>query len=95
MFGSNLRGMHSGGAVYIAHRKYRAVIGQSVELQGQCYAVPTMQGRVETIKPYVDEFIEFANQHPDVTFLVTHIGCRIAGFTDEGISPLFENAHDI
>ena len=58
-------------------------------------AIPTMQGGVETIRPYVDEFIEFAKQHPELTFLVTRIGCGIAGFTDEEIAPLFEAAHEV
>ena len=93
VFGSNLKGMHGGGAAYIAYRKFGAIMGQGVGLQGQSYAIPTMQGGVETIRPYVDEFIEFAKQHPELTFLVTRIGCGIAGFTDEEISPLFEAAH--
>lgn len=95
VFGSNLRGMHGGGAAYIAYRKFGAIMGQGVGLQGQSYAIPTMQGGVETIEPYVDEFIEFAKQHQNFTFLVTRIGCGIAGFTDEEISPLFEKAHKI
>ena len=52
-------------------------------------------GGVETIRPYVDEFIEFAKEHPELTFLVTRIGCGIAGFTDDEISPLFKKAHDV
>ena len=95
VFGSNLKGMHGGGAAYIAYRKFGAVMGQGVGLQGQSYGIPTMQGGVETIRPYVDEFIEFARQHPELTFLVTRIGCGIAGFTDEEISPLFEAAHGV
>ena len=95
VFGSNLRGMHGGGAAYIAYRKFGAVMGQGVGLQGQSYAIPTMQGGVETIRPYVDEFIAFAKQHPELTFLVTRIGCGIAGFTNEEISPLFAQAHDV
>lgn len=95
VFGSNLRGMHGGGAAYIAYRKFGAIMGQGVGLQGQSYAIPTMQGGVETIRPYVDEFIWFAKQHPELTFLVTRIGCGIAGFTDDEISPLFEKAHDV
>jgi hypothetical protein len=95
VFGSNLRGMHGGGAAYIAYRNFGAIMGQGVGLQGQSYAIPTMQGGVETIKPYVDEFIEFAKQHQNFTFLVTRIGCGIAGFTDDEISPLFNEAHDI
>ena len=95
VFGSNLRGLHGGGAAYIAYRKFGAIMGQGVGLQGQSYAIPTMQGGVETIKPYVDDFIAFAKQHPHLTFLVTRIGCGIAGFTDEEIAPLFEAAHEI
>ena len=95
VFGSNLRGMHGGGAAYVAYRNFGAIMGQGVGLQGQSYAIPTMQGGVETIRPYVDEFIEFAKQHQNLTFLVTRIGCGIAGFTDEDISPLFEKAHEV
>ena len=95
VFGSNLRGMHGGGAAYIAYRKFGAIMGQGVGLQGQSYAIPTMQGDVETIKPYVDEFIQFAKENKNLTFLVTRIGCGIAGFTDDEISPLFEKAHDV
>jgi len=95
VFGSNLKGMHGGGAAYIAYRKFGAIMGQGVGLQGQSYAIPTMQGGVDTIRPYVDEFIWFAKQHPELTFLVTRIGCGIAGFTDEEISPLFEAAHGV
>lgn len=51
-----------------------------------------MQGGVDTIKPYVDNFIAFANGHPELKFLVTRIGCGIAGFKDEEIAPLFIEA---
>jgi len=95
VFGSNLGGMHGGGAAYVAYLKFGAIMGQGVGLQGQSYAIPTMQGGVETIRPYVDEFISFAEEHKDLTFLVTRIGCGIAGFTDEEISPLFAKAHSI
>ncbi len=95
VFGSNLKGMHGGGAAYVAYRKFGAVLGQGVGLQGQSYAIPTMQGGVETIRPYVDEFIQFAKEHDNLTFLVTRIGCGIAGFTDSEISPLFKEAHGV
>lgn len=95
VFGSNLLGMHAGGAARAAYHKFGAVMGQGVGLQGQSYAIPTMQGGVETIKPYVDEFIDFARQHPELTFLVTRIGCGIAGFRDEEIAPLFAEAHQL
>jgi hypothetical protein len=95
VFGSNLAGSHGGGAARVAYNRFGAVWGQGVGLQGQSYAIPTMQGGVETIKPYVDEFIAFAEQHPEYKFLVTRIGCGIAGFTDEEIAPLFEHAMDV
>ena len=95
VFGSNLEGMHGGGAALVAYRKFGAILGQGVGLQGQSYGIPTMQGGVETIKPYVDEFIDFAGQHPELTFYVTRIGCGIAGFRDEQIAPLFANALNV
>ncbi|MBR5983746.1 MAG: hypothetical protein IK025_08540 [Bacteroidales bacterium] len=95
VFGSNLAGMHGGGAARIAVDKFGAVWGQGVGLQGQSYAIPTMQGGVETIRPYVDEFIEFAKKHPEYKFLVTRIGCGIAGFTDDEIAPLFKEAQSL
>lgn len=95
VFGSNLAGAHGGGAARLAYKRFGAVWGQGVGLQGQCYAIPTMQGGVETIKPYVDEFIRFAKQNPRKIFLVTRIGCGIAGFADEDIAPLFASAVDV
>lgn len=92
VFGSNLGGFHAGGAARAAAKLFGAVWGQGVGLQGQSYAIPTMQGGVETIKPYVDEFIAFAKAHPELFFYVTRIGCGIAGFRDEDIAPLFKDA---
>ncbi|QFQ13767.1 hypothetical protein C7Y71_008180 [Pseudoprevotella muciniphila] len=94
VFGSNLRGLHSAGDAQRAYQMFGAIMGQGVGLQGQSYAIPTMQGGVETIRPYVNDFIGFAKEHKDLTFLVTRIGCGIAGFNDEDISPLFKNAHE-
>lgn len=87
VFGSNLDGLHMGGAARVAYEKFGAVWGQGVGIQGQSYAIPTMQGGVETIKPYVDQFIELAREWDQNTFYVTRIGCGIAGFTDEEIAP--------
>ena len=95
VFGSNLAGMHAGGAARLAADRFGAVWGQGVGLQGQSYAIPTMQGGIETIRPYVDEFIRFAAAHPELTFYVTRIGCGIAGFTVKEIAPLFAKAVDV
>lgn len=91
VFGSNLRGLHGGGAARIAFENFGAEYGVGVGRTGQCYAIPTMQGGVETIKPYVDEFIKYADEHKELRFLVTKIGCGIAGFTIEEIAPLFKD----
>ena len=92
VFGSNLNGYHGGGAARAAMNKFGAEWGKGVGLQGQSYAIPTMQGGVETIQPYVDDFIAFAKRHEELFFYVTRIGCGIAGFTDEDIAPLFAAA---
>ena len=95
VFGSNLAGMHGAGAARLAFQKFGAVMGCGVGLRGQSYAIPTMQGGVETIKPYVDEFIAFAKSRPDLFFYVTRIGCGIAGFRDKEIAPLFTAAREV
>ena len=95
VFGSNLAGFHGGGAARIAYEQFGAEWGVGVGRTGKCYAIPTMQGGVETIRWYVDEFISYAEQHPELTFLVTRIGCGIAGFTDKQIAPLFAAARDL
>lgn len=95
VFGSNLQGMHQGGAARVARLKFGAVWGVGVGLQGQSYAIPTMQGGVDTIKPYVDQFIRMAALLPQLTFYVTRIGCGIAGFRDADIAPLFRNALEL
>ena len=95
VFGSNLEGSHGGGAAAIAVNKFGAVWGQGVGLQGQSYAIPTMHGGVSAIKPYVDEFIGFAINNPELDFLVTRVGCGIAGFREEEMATLFENASSL
>lgn len=95
VFGSNLSGHHGAGAARLAMNKWGAKWGKGVGLEGQTYGIPTMQGGVDTIKPYVDAFIDFAKKHPDKIFLVTEIGCGIAGFTPEEIAPLFKEAETV
>lgn len=92
VFGSNLAGIHAGGAARTALERFGAVMGQGVGMQGQSYAIPTMHGGPEKIKPYVDQFIDLAREWDQTTFYVTRIGCGIAGFTDDQIAPLFKDA---
>lgn len=95
VFGSNLAGHHGGGAARVALDRFGAQWGVGEGIQGQSYAIPTMQGGVETIKPYVDRFLDLAYEWDQNTFLVTRIGCGIAGFIPEQIAPLFDRALDM
>lgn len=95
VFGSNMQGHHDGGAARVARERFGAIYGQGVGLQGQSYAIPTMNLTLGEISRYVDEFIWFADSHPEMTFMVTRIGCGIAGFRDEEVAPLFAKAYSL
>ena len=90
VFGSNIRGFHAGGAAAAAMDHFGAVWGQGEGLQGQSYAIPTMEG-IESLKSAVERFTQFAAEHPELRFLVTRIGCGIAGYTPATIAPLFRD----
>ncbi len=95
VFGSNLAGHHAGGAAKVAFNRFGAVWGQGEGLQGNSYAIPTMQGSVDTIRPYIEKFIELAEYEKALTFYVTKIGCGIAGFEVMDIAPLFRDAYNL
>ena len=95
VFGSNLAGHHSGGAARTALERFGAEWGNGEGPQGQSYALPTMVGSVDNMKPYVDRFLDLADEWDQNTFLVTRVGCGIAGFTPEHIAPLFDRALDM
>jgi hypothetical protein len=94
VFGSNIAGNHGGGAARTA-LKWGSIMGKGVGLFGQTYAIPTMFNSVDLIKPYVDDFISSASKLPNCNFLVTPIGCGIAGFKLSEIAPLFAVAINI
>lgn len=94
VFGSNLEGRHLGGAARMAYECFGAEWNVGIGPTGKCYAIPTKRGGVEEIKPYVDDFVEYVKCHPNNRFLVTRIGCGIAGFTDMEIAPLFKEVKD-
>ncbi len=91
VFGSNFEGRHLGGAARAAKEKFGAVWGIGEGLQGQSYAIPTMEG-IDNIRPAVERFASFALQHEELKFYVTAIGCGIAGYQPEEIAPLFLDA---
>lgn len=92
VFGSNKEGLHGGGAARIAYEEFGAEWGVGVGTTGQCYAIPTMDGSIDIIRKHVDDFTAYAKAHPELTFLVTRIGCGIAGWRDGEIAPLFKEA---
>jgi hypothetical protein len=105
VFGSNLAGRHGKGAALFARQNHGAIYGQGFGHQGNSFAIPTKDGRsrtlplshpaqtlpLETIQEYVDAFLVYAKDHPELTFEVAEIGCGLAGYTPQQIAPLFKN----
>jgi hypothetical protein len=97
VFGSNLAGRHGKGAALEARKHWGAEYGVGVGPTGQAYAIPTKNLNMspharECIRIYVNDFIEHARAIPDKTFLVTKIGCGLAGYSEKDIAPMFKNA---
>lgn len=85
VFGSNMNGNHAGGAARLAVEKFGAVMGQAEGIQGQSYAIPTLDKDMQKVTEeelitYLGNFREFAEEHPEKEFLLTAIGTGIAGF---------------
>ena len=91
VFGSNSAGNHTGGAARQAVRDFGAVMGQARGLQGQSYAIVSMDG-LEVLADETRQFLDFARTHPELTFRVTEIGCGIAGYTPTQVAPFFAGA---
>lgn len=94
VFGSNEQGLHYGEAAKAAVENFGAIMGQGNGLQGKSYAIPSMSG-VGVMGEYVKQFCEFAKAHPEKHFLVTEIGCGIAGYSVNEVAPLFECCRDV
>jgi len=100
VFGSNQSGKHGKGAAKQA-LIWGAVYGQAEGAQGRTYGIPTKDKTIrrtlsiKEIKPYVDKFIEYAKQNPNMKFLVTEIGCGLAGLKQKDVAPLFKEAKDM
>lgn len=97
VFGSNLAGRHGKGAALHAQQKWGAVPGKGEGLQGRSYAIPTKDQTLKVRSLYdiatsVVTFITFAADHPEMYFIVTRVGCGLAGYKDFQIAPLFTNA---
>ena len=94
VFGSNQQGIHAGWIAQEALERFGAQMHQGTGIQGQSYAIPVMQGDVDTIQPYVDEFLGYVSRHPHQRFMVTEVGCTLAGFEPEDIAPFFARARE-
>jgi hypothetical protein len=100
VFGSNLGGKHGKGAAKTA-MGWGAIYGQANGLQGKTYGISTKDKSIRRvlsvveIKPIVDEFIDYAKANPQLTFLVTEIGCGLSGYKPKDIAPLFKDAIEI
>lgn len=101
VFGSNESGIHGAGAAHLAWERFGAKYGVGFGLTGRSFALPTKSWFIrdtlslEDIEFYVNRFISFAEYNPDSTFLVTQIGCGLAGYSPTEIAPLFKNATEI
>lgn len=96
VFGSNLSGRHGCGAALTALRKFGAKYGQGEGLQGRSYGIPTKDRKLKVlslsqIESKIKRFLKFAKENPELTFLVTEIGCGLAGYKPKQIGPLFSN----
>lgn len=99
VFGSNLAGIHGAGAAREAFDLWGAKWGVGVGLQGRSYAIPTKDRDIRTmplaeIRPHVQEFVRYAAVHSGVSFLVTAIGCGLAGYDPADIAPMFAGASE-
>lgn len=99
VFGANEAGIHGAGAARFAADQLGAIYGQGYGLQGLSFGIPTKDHYIRTlplnsIKEYVEKFLAFAREHPEMKFDVTRIGCGLAGFTNEDMAPLFIGAPD-
>ena len=97
VFGSNLAGRHGKGAALYAMQNHAAEYGIGVGRTGNAYAIPTKDRNLNTlpltqIHEHVEDFLFYAERHPELTFKVTRIGCGLAGYTDTDIAPMFANA---
>ena len=96
VFGSKLNGAHIGGAAKLAIDKFGAINGKYFGLYGKSFAMPTLDETLQKInlkslQCYINDFFEIAAAHPKKHFLITEIGCGIAGFTLAEIAPLFKD----
>lgn len=99
VFGSNLAGIHGAGAARFAYKELGAVMGCGIGFTGSCYAIATKDLAIETlelrlIEDQVELFKKLAFEYSKFDYIVTKIGCGLAGYTDAEIAPMFKGAPD-
>jgi len=96
VFGANTKGIHGAGAAKLAQQRFGATYGKYGHM-GQSYGIPTKDDNIQTlplneIEEHTNNFISFAEKNPDLTFLVTEIGCGLASLEPKDIAPFFRKA---
>jgi hypothetical protein len=95
VFGSNLSGLHYGGAAKHAHTKLGAKMYVGEGITGSCYALPTVSRKIgkpltlNEIQARVEKFCGFVLENSNLNFFVTRVACVLAGYKDEDIAPMF------
>ena len=95
VFGANLRAAHSAGAAFLAQKAFGAKYGEVGEgLTGQCYALPTKDENIRTrsldeIRESFCKFIKCVIDNPNLDFLLTKVGCGLAGYSTDLIAKEF------
>ncbi|APX62400.1 A1S_2505 family phage non-structural protein [Acinetobacter schindleri] len=101
VFGSNMAGLHAGGAARTALEHFGAVEGVGRGWSGQSYAIPTMNEHLQQmplsqIQHYIDDFKIYTKNHPKNNYFLTSVGCGIAGYKVEEIAPMFKGiSHNV
>lgn len=95
VFGSDLQGAYCGNTTYKALHNIGEKLGRGIGPQGKCYVIPTIVGALRNMQPYIIDFYKYVSLHPEQSFLVTPIGCDIAGFAPEDIAPMFDWAKEL
>jgi hypothetical protein len=97
VFGSNLAGVHGAGAARAAYRIFGAKMGNGRGFQGNTYAIPTKDEKIESLPleqvvSEIETFVQITKTHPNLKWFVTRVGCGLAGFKDSEIAPHFKDA---
>ena len=96
VFGSNLAGRHGAGAALQAHKDFGAVLGVGEGRTGRCYAFPTLDGNLRKLPMW--RLVDAVNLLyyecvlcPENRFLLTKVGCGLAGYPESMMRSLFTN----